>query len=115
MAMLSNMVCLVVHRNVMHRFRVQKKLMVAYIWVSIDRPLNTLHVCRFETKAQTFRYGSLLSEQNENVLIWSAYNRNKIGTFLFAPNCSGIKTERLYFKKIIAKRNQNVSYCARVF
>jgi hypothetical protein len=30
-----------------------------------------------ETKAQTFRYRSLLSEQNQNVLIWSAYYWNK--------------------------------------
>jgi hypothetical protein len=55
----------------------------------------------------------LLSEQNQNVLIWSAYERNKIGTFLFAPNCPGIKTERFFL--MIAKQNQNVSNCAKVF
>jgi hypothetical protein len=32
-------------------------------------------------------------------LIWSAYNRNKIGTFLFVPNCSGIKTDVCILKK----------------
>jgi hypothetical protein len=62
-----------------------------HCWLSIS------NVNDIKTKAQTFRYRSLLSEQNQNVLIWSAYNRNIIGTFLFAPNCKGIKTERLYF------------------
>ncbi len=42
---------------------------------------------RNETKAQTFRYQSLLSEQNQNVLIWSAYYRNKSRRFLI---CSKI-------------------------
>jgi hypothetical protein len=62
-----------------------------HCWLSIS------NVNDIETKAKMFRYRSLLSEQNQNVLIWSAYNRNKIGTFLFTPNCKGIKTERLYF------------------
>ncbi len=34
-----------------------------------------------ETKAQTFRYRSLLSERKRNILIWSAYYRNESKTF----------------------------------
>jgi hypothetical protein len=34
-----------------------------------------------ETKGQTFRYRSLLSERKQNVLIWSAYYRNESKTF----------------------------------
>ena len=34
-----------------------------------------------ETKAETFRYRSLLSERKQNVLIWSAFDRNERGTF----------------------------------
>jgi hypothetical protein len=34
---------------------------------------------------------------------------------LFASSCSGIKTELLYLQKMISKRNQNVTNCARVF
>ncbi len=52
-----------------------------HFWLSIS------NVNDIETKAKTFRYRSFLSEQNQNVLIWSAYSRNKIGTFLFALNC----------------------------
>ncbi len=47
---------------------------------------------RNKTKAQTFRYRSLLSEQNQNVLIWSAYYRNKSRTFLI---CSKIIENRI--------------------
>jgi hypothetical protein len=36
-----------------------------------------------ETKGQTFRYRSLLSERKQNVLIWSAHYRNESKTFLF--------------------------------
>jgi hypothetical protein len=34
---------------------------------------------------------------------------------LFALSCSGIKTELLYFQKMILKRNQNVTNCASGF
>ncbi len=34
---------------------------------------------------------------------------------MFASSCLGIKTELLYFQKMISKRNQNVTNCARVF
>jgi hypothetical protein len=34
---------------------------------------------------------------------------------LFASSCLGIKTELLYFQKMISKRNQNITNCARVF
>jgi hypothetical protein len=54
-------------------------------------------VCIFweiETKAQTFRYRSLLPEQNQNVLIWSAYYRNKSRTFQSVPKLFKIELER---------------------
>ena len=38
-----------------------------------------------ETKAETFRYRSLLSERKQNVLIWSAFDRNERGTFWSGP------------------------------
>jgi hypothetical protein len=46
-----------------------------------------------ETKAQTFRYRSLLSEQNQNVLIWSANYRNKSRTFQSVPKLFKIELE----------------------
>jgi hypothetical protein len=39
------------------------------------------NVNNIETKAQTFRYRSLLSERKQNVLIWSAYYRNESKAF----------------------------------
>jgi hypothetical protein len=47
-----------------------------------------------ETKAQTFRYQSLLSEQNQNLLIWSAYYRNKSRTFQSVQKLFKIELER---------------------
>ncbi len=47
-----------------------------------------------ETKAQTFRYRSLLSEKYQNVLIWSAYYRNKSRTFQSVPKLFKIESER---------------------
>ncbi len=38
-----------------------------------------------ETKAQTFRHRSFLSEQNQNVLLRSAYYRNESRTFQSVP------------------------------
>ncbi len=142
----------------------------------IKQELLRYLVLKFETNARTFRYRSLLSEQNQNVLIWSAYYRNKNRTFqsvpklfkikserfgvfqnsktkpernranflkrfhtpmllskqngtfatylqivllvrnvFFASSCSEIKTEILFFQKMISKRNQNVTNCVRVF
>jgi hypothetical protein len=39
-----------------------------------------------ETKAETFRYRSLLSDQKQNILIWSAHDWIKSGTFWCGPN-----------------------------
>jgi hypothetical protein len=47
-----------------------------------------------KTKVQTFRYRSLLSEQNQNILIWSAYYRNKNRTFQSVPKLFKIESER---------------------
>ncbi len=53
-----------------------------------------------ETKAQMFRYRSLLLQQNENVLISSAYYRNKNRTFQSVPKLFKIDLERFgdFFK-----------------
>ncbi len=47
-----------------------------------------------ETKTQTFRYRSLLSEQNQNVLIWSAFYRIKSRTFYSVPKWFRIESGR---------------------
>jgi hypothetical protein len=59
-----------------------------------------------ETKAQMYRSRSLLSEQNQNILIWSAYYQNKSRTFQSVPKLFKIELERLAFFKV-QKRNQN--------
>jgi hypothetical protein len=48
-----------------------------------------------ETKAPKFRYRSLLSEQNQNVLIWSTYFRNESITLKSVPKLLKIKSKRL--------------------
>ncbi len=45
--------------------------------------LSTSNVNDIETKEQTFRYRSLLSERKQNVLFWSPYYRNESKTFWF--------------------------------
>jgi hypothetical protein len=71
-----------------------------------------------ETKAQTFRYRSLLSEQNQNVLIWSAYYLSKSRTFQSVPKCLKSNRNVLAFFKV-QKRNQNetelISYQIETF
>jgi hypothetical protein len=71
-----------------------------------------------ETKAQTFRYRSLLSEENQNVLIWSAYYRNKSRTFQSVPKLFKIESEHFGVFKV-QKRNQNetelISYQIKTF
>ncbi len=47
--------------------------------------IDSSNVNDIETKAQTLRYRSLLSERKQNVLIWSAYYRNESKTFWFGP------------------------------
>ncbi len=42
---------------------------------------ETSNVNDIETKGQTFRYRSLLSEWKQNVLFWSPYYRNESKTF----------------------------------
>ncbi len=81
---------------------------------------RTIRISTIETKAQMFRYRSLLSEQNQNVLIWSAYNRNKIGTFLFVPNSSVPKfidpvlgMKMIVFVKISPKRSFSIQSVPR--
>jgi hypothetical protein len=74
------------HINTLHLCRLNK-------FFEGPRPYKQCNINYIETKEKKFRYRSLLSEQNQNVLIWSAYYRNK--------------SERLHFKNIIEKRNQN--------
>ncbi len=47
-----------------------------------------------ETKAQTFRYRSLLSEQKQNIMIWSACYGNESRTFQSVSKLFKIETER---------------------
>ena len=54
-----------------------------------------------ETNAQMFRYRSLGSKRNQNVLVCSKFFFFKKGTFLFSPKTF--------------KRNQNVLLCSRIF
>ncbi len=54
-------------------------------WFNVTPPSITSNVNDIETKAQTFRYRSLLSERKQNVLIWSAYYQNESKTFWFGP------------------------------
>jgi hypothetical protein len=46
-----------------------------------------------ETKAQSFRYRSLLSEQNQNILIWSASFWNESRTLQSVPKLFKIEWE----------------------
>ncbi len=50
----------------------------------IDMHQCISNVNDIETKGQTFRYRSLLSEQKQNVLIWFAYYRNESKKFCFS-------------------------------
>jgi hypothetical protein len=47
-----------------------------------------------ETKTQTFRYRSLLSEQKQKIMIWSACYGNESRTFQSVPKLFKIETER---------------------
>ena len=49
---------------------------------------------RNESRAQTFRYRSLLSKQNQNIQNWSAYYRNKSRTFQSVQKLFKIEAER---------------------
>jgi hypothetical protein len=71
--------------------------------VERDTPCTSILLAaeiEIKTKAQTFRYRSLLSEQNQNVLIWSPYYWNKNRTFQSVPKLFKIKSERfgVFFK-----------------
>jgi hypothetical protein len=78
-------------------------------WFSLQTTFKQCTINDIETKAETFRYRSLLLEQNQNVLIWSAYYWNKIGTFQSVPKLFKIKMERLGdFLKFKSKPEQNL-------
>jgi hypothetical protein len=46
-----------------------------------DQRVANSNVNDIETKGQTFRYRSLLSERKQNILVWSAYYRNESKTY----------------------------------
>ena len=50
-----------------------------------------------ETKAETLRYGSLLSEQKQNVFIWSAFDQDIKKMFLMVPKSFLSKADRFRF------------------
>ena len=68
-----------------------------------------------ETKAQTFRYRSLLSEQDQNLLIWSAYYRNKSRTFQSVPKLFKIESERFGVFLKLKNKTKLVSYRIKTF
>ncbi len=63
-----------------------------------------------ETKGQTFRYRSLLSERKQNVLVWSAYYRNKSKTYWFSPKIFLLWADRFCFGPKILGRSKAMSF-----
>ncbi len=61
------------------------------------------------TKPKRFDLVRLLLEQNQNVLIWSAYYWNKIGTFQSVPKLFKIESERFSLLQAAQESKQNVS------
>ncbi len=70
--------------------------------------VETSNVNDIETKAQTFRYRSLLSERKKNVLIWSAYFRNESKTFWFGTQKIFLQAERFPFGPKILGRSKAI-------
>ena len=91
------------HRNIF----LSSKLKDLYSMMIIESPPRSLPSLPIETKAQTFRYRSLLSEQYQNVMIWSAYFRNESRTFQSVPKLFKIESERFGDFFQVQKRNQN--------
>jgi hypothetical protein len=58
-----------------------------------------------ETKGQTFRYRSLLSEQKQNVLFWSPYYRNESKTFWFGLEIVLGKVEHFFLVQKLIDRS----------
>ncbi len=67
--------------------REETHICFAVIWFAppLFPLLASSKVNDIETKAQTFRYQILLSEQEQNVLIWNAYYRTESKKILFGP------------------------------
>ncbi len=61
-----------------------------------------------ETKAQPFRYRSLLSKRKQNVLIWSAYYRNESKTFWFGTKKIFLQAELFPFGTKILGRSKAI-------
>jgi hypothetical protein len=82
-------------------------------------------VTKIETKAQTFRYRSLGSKRNQNVLMCSSIFSCKCGTFLFIPKIL-IQIQKLFvvffsksktflFVQKILEQKQNFLMCFNFF
>jgi hypothetical protein len=54
-------------------------------------------------------------EQNQNVLIWSAYYWNKIGTFQSVPKLLKIKLVRFSLLQAAQESKQNVSIFKKLY
>ena len=61
-----------------------------------------------ETKGQTFRYRTLLSEQKQNVLIWSPYYRNESRTFWFVPKNFLLPADLIRFGPNILRQSKPI-------
>ncbi len=68
----------------------------------------TSNVNDIETKTKTLRYRILLSERKQNVLIWSASDRNGGRTFWFGPLKIGMEAERFDLVRLRSEWRQNV-------
>jgi hypothetical protein len=54
-------------------------------------------------------------EQNQNVLIWSAYCRNKIGTFQSVPKLFKTESERFHTPRLQSKQNGTFANYFQIF
>ncbi len=61
-----------------------------------------------ETKAQTFRYRSLLPERKQKVLIWSAKYRNESKTLWFGTKEIFLQAERFPFGPKVLGRSKAI-------
>jgi hypothetical protein len=77
-------------------------------WACWQAVLRISNVNDIETKAQTFRYRSLLSEWKQNVLIWSAYYWNESKTFWFGTQKILLQANLFWFGTKILGQSKSI-------
>ncbi len=86
-----------------------------YIFCRIKTmPILASNVNDIETKGQTFRYLSLLSERKQNVLVWSAYYRNESRTYWFVPKKTLLRADRFRFVPKILGRSKAIWFVLEI-